>query len=119
LPGWQVPPKQEVVTADGNFSIDIAAVTAAGVRLAVEADGPHHFVSVEVDGPNHFVSPDNRRPTQYRVEGPTQYRNRALAARGYTVISIPYWEWAKQKGGEARLAYLQRKLQGKTVDDSS
>jgi hypothetical protein len=96
LQGWQVPPQQEVVTADGNFSIDIAAVTAAGVKLAIE-----------VDGPTHFVSPHNN------LNGPTQYRNRALAARGYTVVSIPWWEWITLKGGEAKLAYLQRKLSGK------
>jgi hypothetical protein len=55
LPGWRVPPQQEVVVTDDNFSIDIVAVAAAGVRLAVEVDGPHHFVRVgnrwKVDGP--------------------------------------------------------------------
>jgi hypothetical protein len=103
LPGWQVPPQQEVVTADGNFSIDIAAVTAAGVKLAVEVDGPTHFVNRgnTVDG-----------PTQYTVDGPTQYRNRTLAARGYTVVSIPFRDWGDLKGDQARLHYLQSKLQG-------
>jgi hypothetical protein len=72
LPGWQDPPQQEKLTDDDNFSIDITAVTAAGVKLAVE-----------VDGPTHFVSPGNR------VNGPTQYRNRALKARGYLMVSIP------------------------------
>jgi hypothetical protein len=95
LPGWRVPPQQEKPTDDHNFSIDIFAVTAAGVRLAVE-----------VDGPSHFVSPGNR------VNGPTQYRDRALKAWGYTVVSIPGWEWAQLKGTEQRQQYLLEKLKG-------
>jgi hypothetical protein len=95
LPGWQVPPQQEVSTRDCNFSIDIAAVTAAGVSLAVE-----------VDGPTHFVSPGNM------VNGGTQYRKRALTARGYTVVSIPGFEWQQLKGAEQWQQYLQDKLKG-------
>jgi hypothetical protein len=77
LPGlWQEPPAPEQVTADGALSIDIAATTAAGARVAIEADGPTHFIQ-----PGDAVS------------GPTLFRNRALAARGYAVLSIPYWEW--------------------------
>jgi hypothetical protein len=97
LPGWQVPPKQEKLTDDGNFSIDIVAVTAAGVKLAVE-----------VDGPSHLVSPGNR------VNGRTQYRDRALKARGYTVVSIPWREWEQQKGVQQQKQYLQDKLKGET-----
>jgi hypothetical protein len=97
LPGWQVPPQREVITADSNFSIDVAAVTAAGVRLAVE-----------VAGPSHFVSPGNR------LNGPTKYRNRALAARGYTVVVIPGWQWRKLKGAEQQQQYLLDKLKGES-----
>jgi very-short-patch-repair endonuclease len=99
LPGWQVPPQQEVPTDDRNFSIDIAAVTAAGVRLAVEVDGPSHFV---------------RMGGRWEVEGPTQYRNRALAARGYTVVSIPGWEWRQLNGACQQHQYLQDKIKGAT-----
>lgn len=93
MPGWKVRPRQQVVTADGHVKIDIAAETAAGVKLAVGFDGP-----------NDFVSPSNR------LNGPAQYRNRALAARRYTVISIPRWEWAWLKGRQARQYYLLHKL---------
>jgi hypothetical protein len=98
LPGWQFPPQQEVPTDDHNFSIDILAVTTAGVRLAVE-----------VDGPSHFVSPGNR------VNGPTRYRQRALKARGYIVISIPGWEWGQLKGHKQQQEYLVNKLKGEIV----
>jgi hypothetical protein len=85
----------ESVTPDGNLSIDIAAVTAAGVQLAIE-----------VDGPTHFVSPGNR------LNGPTQFRNRMLAAQGYTVIGIPYWEWNACKTAHQRHDYLMFRLRG-------
>jgi very-short-patch-repair endonuclease len=92
---WQGEMRMESVTPDGNLSIDIAAVTAAGVQLAIE-----------VDGPTHFVSPGNR------LNGPTQFRTRMLAAQGYTVIGIPYWEWNACKTAEERLEYLAANLQG-------
>jgi hypothetical protein len=114
LPFWQMSPQQEVVTADGNFSIDIAAVTAAGVNLAIEVDGPHHFVSHSTSSTSTSSSRLDGS-AQYRVDGPTLSRNRALAARGYVVVSIPWWEWSDLKGGGARQAYLQDKLQGTTV----
>jgi hypothetical protein len=97
LSGWQVPPQEEVLTEDKNFSIDITAVTAAGVKLALE-----------VDGPTHFVNPGNR------VNGRTQYRNRALVARGHTVVSIPGWKWWQLKGAEQQQQYLQDELRGET-----
>jgi hypothetical protein len=99
LPGWQVPPQQEVATDDHNFSIDIVAVTAAGVRLAVEVDGPSHFV---------------RMGGRWEVDGPTQYRDRALAARGYTVVSIAGWEWRQLKGAYQQHQYLHDKIKGAT-----
>lgn len=39
---------------------------------------------LEVDGPHHYRRPDNA------MTGTTRYRNRALAARGYTVVTIPW-----------------------------
>jgi len=45
------------------------------------------------------------------VTGETLARNRALAARGYVVVSVPWWEWAElKKSGQA--AYLTRKIEG-------
>jgi hypothetical protein len=88
LPGstWQQPPAMEQRSADGAYSIDIAAVTSAGVRLAVEVDGPSHFL----------LHPANA------LNGPTACRNRALAARGYRVVSVPYFEWGPLKSAEQR-----------------
>jgi hypothetical protein len=66
------------VTPDGALLIDIAGRTADGVLVAVEADGPSHF----------------RQPDE-GLTGPTQHRNRALAVRGYRLVSVPKSEWNK------------------------
>ena len=100
---WQQAPVMEQRTADGAFSIDVAAVTAAGQSLAIEADGPSHFV----------------RPGRV-VDGPTQARNRALAARGYRIMCVPWWEWDALEGDKQRQqAYVVELLQraGVAVDD--
>ena len=91
---WQKQPQLEQPTPDGAFSIDITATTAAGVELAIE-----------VDGPSHFIQPGNT------LEGGTQFRNRALAARGYVVVSIPYREWSALRGAAQKQQYLLAKLQ--------
>ena len=88
----------EARTADGLISIDILATTAGGVRIAIEVDG--HF--------SHFRRPD-LQPT-----GTTLWRDRALAARGYVVVSVPYWEWDPLlRTGDvvAQVDYLEGKVQ--------
>jgi hypothetical protein len=90
---WQHTPVLEQRTADGALSIDIAATTVSGVRLAIE-----------VDRPSHFVQPKGS------YDGSTLFRNRALATRGYVVVSIQYWEWVKLRDGAQKQQYLLGKL---------
>jgi hypothetical protein len=86
---------QEARTEDGAFSVDVAAThIPSGRRLAIEADGPVHFL---LPG--------------WQETGETLARNRALAARGYLVVSVPHWEWDALRGSRAREAYLQRKVE--------
>ncbi|KAI8475363.1 MAG: hypothetical protein J3K34DRAFT_464874 [Monoraphidium minutum] len=87
--------RQEARTPDGAFSVDVAATHAAsGRRLAIEADGPTHFLR------------PGREPT-----GDTLARNRAHM-RGFAVVSVPWWEWQKVRGdAAAQDAYLLRKVQ--------
>jgi hypothetical protein len=92
---WQRQPQSEHPTRDKACLIDIFAVTASGVPVAIEVDGSHHY-----------VQPDST------LSGPTLRRNRALAARGYALISIPYWEWEVLRGTEQQQQYLLAKLQG-------
>jgi hypothetical protein len=74
---------------DCAMIIDIAGRTADGMLVAVEADGP-----------SHFRQPDGE------LDGPTQYRNRALAVRGYRLVSVPGFEWCKLQGIERQKQYL-------------
>jgi very-short-patch-repair endonuclease len=90
---WQQQPALEQPIADETAKVDIVAVTAGGRQLAIE-----------VDGPSHFVQPGNQ------LNGPTQDRNSELAALGYTVVSIPYWEWDCLRDEQQQVEYLQRKL---------
>jgi hypothetical protein len=99
---WQQPPVLERRTADGALSIDIAATTSSGVQLAIEVDGPSHFV----------------RP-KCSYDGPTLFRNRALPARGYVLVSIPYWKWDKLRGAAQKQQYLLSKLQPAAAERSS
>jgi hypothetical protein len=88
--------RQEALTDDGAFSVDVAAKHAASGRL----------LAIEADGPTHFLQP-GMRPT-----GDTLARNRALAARGYIVVSVPYWEWDKVRGdAEAEESHLARAVE--------
>ena len=89
-------PQLEVQTRDGFLSIDIFFVTPEKVPVAIEVDGPRHF----------------RRP-DLQPTGSTLWRNRALAARGYVVVSVPYWEWGKvARGGmQAQVVYLDKKVE--------
>jgi hypothetical protein len=91
---WQQQPQLEQPSKDGAFSVDITATTAAGVQLAIE-----------VDGPSHFIQPGNT------LTGVTLFRNRALAARGYVVVIIPHWEWDALQDAEQKQQYLLAKLQ--------
>jgi hypothetical protein len=78
---WQHSPQQEqLAVPDGACLIDIAGMTADGMRLAIEVDRPYHF-----------LWPDRR------LDGSTQHRNRVLAARGYAVVSVPYYMWNNLK----------------------
>jgi hypothetical protein len=59
-----------------ELTIDVA-ITAGGKRLAIEVDGPTHFLQQPQHAPN----------------GSTLMRNRLLSAHGWTVVSVPHYEW--------------------------
>jgi hypothetical protein len=87
---WQQQPQMEQlsvgsdgVTPDGALLIDVAGRTADGMLVAVEADGP-----------THFRQPDGE------LKGRTRYRNRALAVRGYRLVSVPWMDWRKASKDE-------------------
>jgi hypothetical protein len=82
----------EHLTDDGLFRIDIALQLPGVQKLAVEVDGPTHFLSSAPTVPN----------------GATRLRKRLLEARGWRVVSVPVTEWGEQvvQGEQAAHDYL-------------
>ena len=71
-------PREEVQTPQG-YSLD-AVVRIDGHDIAVEVDGPFHFLSGM-----HTQTPS----------GATMLKRRQLAASGWPLLPVPYWEWNK------------------------
>ncbi|EOD34549.1 hypothetical protein EMIHUDRAFT_313809 [Emiliania huxleyi CCMP1516] len=66
---------------------------------------PSSRIAVEVDGPSHFLLPGGlgvRRPN-----GPTLLKRCLLAAAGWRVISVPFYEWDGFATAKERQTYLQ------------
>ncbi len=69
---------------------------------------------MEVDGPTHFVTDG---AGVRRAGGAAVLKRRLLAAAGYRVASVPWWEWERAGQGDAggrtgrQTAYLRRLLQ--------
>lgn len=89
---WQEPPVLEQRTADGNFSMDIAAVRAHGVRrLAIMAHGPSRVLQPIMLPEQPASNVKAQLQPGPVLNGPTKSRNRAYAAREHVVISVPYF----------------------------
>ncbi|EOD20757.1 hypothetical protein EMIHUDRAFT_255423, partial [Emiliania huxleyi CCMP1516] len=67
---------------------------------------PSSRIAIEVDGPFHFLLPDGRGVR--KPNGPTLLKRRLLAAAGWRVISVPFYEWDGLATASERQAYLQR-----------
>ena len=57
-----------------------------------------HELNLQPDGPHHFAL-NTRRPL-----GPTLLRWSQITARGYTVLSVPYWEWCARAAAASAAA---------------
>ena len=67
----------EVAVCGAAHRVDVVVETLRGTKCAVEADGPPHFLL------SHPTDPD----------GGTANRNVTLAAEGWVVVPVPYFEW--------------------------
>jgi hypothetical protein len=72
LSSLELDPQEEVRTEEG-YSLDYV-VEWRGRQVAIEVDGPSHFVG--------------RKPT-----GATMLKRRQLHHLGWRLVSVPYWEW--------------------------
>ena len=85
----------EATIAAGHHRVDAALVTHAGARVAVEADGPAHYLA------SHARCAD----------GATAVRDALLRRDGWAVVAVPYWEWDEVQGdAAAEAAYVERRL---------
>ncbi|KAJ1477170.1 RAP domain-containing protein, partial [Baffinella frigidus] len=75
---WHI--EEEAIHEESGYSLDLALLDA------------DRQVCIEVDGPSHFVA-RGRRPL-----GSTLLKHRHLQAMGWTVISVPFWEWQAVAG---------------------
>ena len=97
-------PREEVLTPQG-YSLD-AVVRIEGCEVAIEVDGPFHFV-----GRDHWVgSLAGVPPVGVHLTGSTALKRRQLRAAGWALVSLPYWEWNKFESHDARCAPWQREL---------
>lgn len=62
----------------------------AGQRIAIEADGPHHFTA-------NGVQPLGEMRARYRL----------LDARGWSVLSVPLLVWKAHSDDAAHRTFLQ------------
>jgi len=90
-------------------SVQEEKVLEEGYSLDLVVDcGGEELIAIEVDGPSHFVG---REPT-----GATLLKRRQLRHLGWQLVSVPYWEWAELNHNdtlrqrEQRAAYLSALL---------
>jgi hypothetical protein len=72
-------------------------------ETAKSSTGAAEGWAVEFDGPSHFLT--CRLPV-----GGTFMKRRHLELLGYTVVSLPFWDWYQLTGRDERKEYLRAKL---------
>ena len=89
---YDVQVKDEHRCKVSGYSIDALVTLNNGEQIAVEVDGPSHFL-----GRSH-------QPT-----GSTLLKHRQLSYFGWRLESVPYWEWdaGGHKLGAALVAQLK------------
>ena len=101
LRGMSLSVEDEFRCPKSGYSIDMRvhdmrvianSITGAVAGWAVEFDGPSHFLTC-------------RLPV-----GGTLMKRRHLELLGYTVVSLPFWEWEQLTGSHERKKYLRGKL---------
>lgn len=97
--------------------VDVLVTTPGGQRVAVEADGPSHFIMDLSPGSVGPHTAENSAPN-----GATRLRDWELARRGIAVVSVPIWwvQW-RQGGYELRGRYsgdreLRNRVEGAVAE---
>ena len=101
----------EALVLDGLHSVDALVRLSDGREVAVEFDGPTHFL--------HSLTPPERveggassasAARTPEPNGNTRLRDRLLVEGGYLVVSIPHWEWDALCGSGAQDEYVKARM---------
>jgi len=105
-----IPHEVERLTNDGYFSVDLY-LPEHGV--AIEIDGPTHFLNITVGG-ERGAPGDASRTSSTRTPR-TELRDKFLERRHRAVITVPYFEYDALGGRTDRKIYVAEKLRGAGV----
>jgi hypothetical protein len=102
----------EMRSPDGLISADVGVTALPDGRpcsIAVEFDGPSHFVTDNSSG--NSTSSNNRTAATDRLNGPTRLRNAFLQAHFPDgVVCIPWMEWPAASKPDQQEEYLRAAL---------
>eukprot|EP00961_Rhodomonas_salina_P120974 1628227-Rhodomonas_salina.3 len=101
---------EEYIDVRAGYSIDVFLPEH---NLAVEVDGPFHFARGEKVQLGNAVMKHrcSRLPQHAYVSRGVVLTSRVVHARhlrqlGYSLISVPYWEWSDQTSPQDKVRYL-------------
>jgi hypothetical protein len=100
LRGMGLSVEDEFRCPKSGYSIDMRVHPLVNAK---SSKGAAAGWAVEFDGPSHFLT--CRLPV-----GGTLMKRRHLELLGYTVVSLPFWEWDRLTGSDERKEYLRGKL---------
>eukprot|EP00891_Asterochloris_glomerata_P000405 jgi/Astpho2/405/Aster-x0924 len=83
----------EHLAVDGLFSLDIVLLPDSPTRICIEVDGPYHYTVNTLQPMGH-----------------TLIRRRLLKLFGWSVITVPYYDWWGLRTPVKRIDYLLRLL---------
>ncbi|KAA6419711.1 MAG: hypothetical protein FRX49_10435 [Trebouxia sp. A1-2] len=92
IAAMQIEHQMEYLAEDGIFSVDVAVIRD-DQKVAIEVDGPYHYTH-----------------NTHQPLGHTLLRRRLLTALGWTVVSVPYFDWGRLYSGPHKAIYLARLL---------
>ncbi|EJK77069.1 hypothetical protein THAOC_01121, partial [Thalassiosira oceanica] len=110
--GVELPQLQNDVVGElraAGVDLEEEVLLGSGYRIdALVKFGGGRRVAVEVDGPSHFI---DRRPA-----GRTTLKHRQVATLDrIEVVSVPYWEWDVLENSEMKQHYLRELSKGQIL----